>query len=55
MDVMQSLQSEQQTLAAGIFNTIFRLGTAIVFDMRTGVFFFFPKAERRLRTPWNPT
>ncbi|KAK3319360.1 major facilitator superfamily-domain-containing protein [Apodospora peruviana] len=38
MYVMQSLPSHQQALAGGIFNTIFRLGSAVALGMSTAVF-----------------
>ncbi|KAH8884833.1 hypothetical protein GQ53DRAFT_661204 [Thozetella sp. PMI_491] len=38
MYVMQSLPSHQQALAGGIFNTLFRLGSAIALGISTAVF-----------------
>lgn len=38
MYVMQSLPSHQQALAGGIFNTLFRLGSAIGLGISTAVF-----------------
>ena len=38
MYVMQSLPSHQQALAGGIFNTLFRLGSAIALGASTAVY-----------------
>jgi hypothetical protein len=38
MYVMQSLPSHQQALAGGIFNTIFRLGSAVSLGLSTAVY-----------------
>ncbi|KAK5660539.1 hypothetical protein OQA88_13088 [Cercophora sp. LCS_1] len=54
MYVMQSLPSHQQALAGGIFNTIFRLGSAVALGISTAVFSTSQGTTEALANPMLP-
>ena len=54
MYVMQSLPSHQQALAGGIFNTLFRLGSAIALGLSTAVYSSVATTEAAATNPMLP-
>ncbi|KAK0629615.1 major facilitator superfamily domain-containing protein [Bombardia bombarda] len=54
MYVMQSLPSHQQALAGGIFNTLFRLGTAVGLGLSTAVYSSVAETPERMINPALP-
>ena len=54
MYVMQSLPSHQQALAGGIFNTLFRLGSAIALGLSTAVYSSVAATEAGAADPLLP-
>ena len=54
MYVMQSLPSHQQALAGGIFNTLFRLGSAIALGLSTAVYSSVATTEAAATNPLLP-